>query len=186
MSAATPAGHLIDLALSRPQVWPTGRLLCIDGLAGAGKSTLAAEVATTAEARGLGVRVVHTDDLLHGWEGLPGLGEDVERLVVGPLRAGRPGRYRRYDWVAEAFAEEVAVAPTDLVVLEGVGSADPRYAADITVIAWVEAPMQTRLARGLARDGDALRAQWLRWLDDEREHHRTRRTRERAEVRLRT
>ena len=48
--------------------------------------------------------VVHMDDLYDGWDGLPRSTSSSDTLLA-PLAAGAPGRYRRYDWHAAAYAE---------------------------------------------------------------------------------
>jgi uridine kinase len=106
----------------------------------------------------------------------------VAREVVAPLRAGRPGRYRRYDWLRGEFAEEHVVEPVDVLVLEGVGSGGSAFADAVTTLVWVDAPPDLRLQRGLARDGEALRQEWLTWMADEARLHARERTRERADV----
>lgn len=154
------------------------RLVCIDGPAGSGKTTLA-------DLLGLELRaqVLHVDDLLEGWDdGLDAMWPRFQAGVLEPLAAGRPGRYRRYDWVAGRFAEWHDVPVADALVLEGCGSA--RRAVDGVAVlrVWVEAPGDVRLARGLARDGEALRAQWLAWMRLEAAHFAVEATRERADV----
>jgi hypothetical protein len=106
----------------------------------------------------------------------------LEDWVLTPLAAGRPGRYRRYDWLARDFAEWHDVPVTDALVVEGCGSG--RRAADPLAVlrVWVEAPDDVRLARGLDRDGEELRPQWLAWMAAERRHFAAERTRERADV----
>ncbi len=42
-----------------------------------------------------------------------------------PLTAGRPARYRRWDWAAGAYAEWVQLPASDVVVLEGCGCRGP-------------------------------------------------------------
>ncbi len=86
-------------------------------------------VAEAGQARVASVHVIHTDDLLDGWRGLPGLGRSCSMTTWSSRwRPARPARYRRYDWVAGAFAEEHVVAPMDLLVLEGVGTGHPLLA----------------------------------------------------------
>ena len=46
----------------------------------------------------------------------------------------------------------------------------------------MEVAPDLRLARGLARDGEALRDEWLRWAEREQAHFAADRTRERADV----
>ncbi len=172
-----PAAELLDLARSRPPTLGEARLICIDGPAGSGKTTLAAAVAALEPT----VRVVHMDDLYEGWHGLPGLAERLDALLR-PLSRGVAGTYRRYDWVAEAFVETVSVAPVPLLLLEGVGCASRRHADLVTALAWVEAPVDVRLHRGLARDGEAMRPQWLQWQVEEAAHFAREDTRRRADV----
>ncbi len=168
-------------ASMRPATLGRTRLVCVDGPAGSGKSTLAASVCAAAADLGT-VALVQVDDLLDGWGGLDDAGHTLEYQVLGPLAEGRPGRYRRYDWHAGRFAEEVPVAPVDLLVVEGVGSWRTSYATWVTELVWVEAPRGLRLARGVARDGEALRPQWEAWLPAEAALFRRERTRERAHL----
>jgi uridine kinase len=171
------AGTLLDLLDARPATLGVGRLLCVDGPAGSGKTTLAAAVA----ARRPGTPVVHMDDLYDGWGGLPRVAGQVARLLR-PLAAGEPGTYRRYDWHAGRYADVVTVAPTPLLVLEGVGSGARGHADLTTVLAWVDAPADLRLRRGLERDGTGVEAQWRQWMHDEAEHFAAEATEARADV----
>lgn len=175
------ADLVVRRTLERPPTLGAGRLVCIDGPAGSGKTTLADAVVGAAGAHGT-VALVHMDDVYEGWQGLADAVERLSRDVVGPLRDGRPGGYRRYDWHAGRLAEPRTVDPVDVLVVEGVGSGGSVFADAITTLVWVAAPRDLRLRRGLARDGEALRAQWLDWLDDEQAHFARERTRERADV----
>jgi uridine kinase len=159
---ASTAATLVDLALSRPPTLGSGRLVCLDGPAGSGKTSLAAAVA----ARVPGSRVVHLDDLYDGWDGLHHVTDRLDDLLR-PLAAGRPGTYRRYDWHAGRYAETVTVAPVPLLVLEGVGSGGSRHADLVTVLAWVSAPHDLRMRRGIDRDGETFAARWEHWAREE-------------------
>jgi uridine kinase len=175
------AARVLDHVRSRPPTLGSGRLVCIDGPAGAGKTTLAAALAALAD----DVVVVHADELLQGWRGLPGLASTIEAMLR-PLAAGRTGHWRRWDWAADGWAETHDVAPGGLLVVEGVGSGGAAYDELIGCLVWVEAPRDQRLARGLARDGEHMRRHWEQWLLDEEELHARERTRERADVVLAT
>ena len=61
------------------------------------------------------------DDLFEGWSGLPRIDAQLGDLLE-PLALGRPGSFRRWDWLAGRYAETVVVEPVPLLVLEGVGS----------------------------------------------------------------
>ncbi|GAA5153458.1 AAA family ATPase [Nocardioides marinquilinus] len=172
---------LLDLLAARTPTLGPARLLCVDGPAGSGKTTLADAVAAAT-----GAVVVHLDDLYDGWDGLDDVHLQLTTLLR-PLATSLPGRFRRYDWHAGRFAETVTVAPADLaaaglLVVEGVG-AGARQTADLaTVLVWVEAPSEERLRRGLERDGEALRGHWLAWREAEDAHHAAHGTRARADL----
>ena len=137
---------MLELVDQRPPTLGRGRLLCVDGPAGSGKTTLADEIRAIT-----GAPVVHMDNLYEGWDGLPRVGQQLERLLL-PLSRNRPGSYRRWDWYADRWAEVVVIPPAPLLVLEGVGSGSRTTAALITVLAWVEVPADLRLrARPRAR-----------------------------------
>lgn len=180
-TAPTPA-TLARVALERPATLGAGRLVCLDGPAGSGKSTWAAAVADAVQAvTHAPAPVVHMDDLFAGWSGLPEVDTQLDGLLC-PLSEGRPGAYRRYDWLAGRFAEQVRVDPVPVLVLEGVGSGSSRFEALATVLVWVEAPHDVRMRRGLERDGDAFAPHWERWAQDEAALFARERTRERADV----
>ncbi|MGH3348380.1 MAG: 4-amino-4-deoxy-L-arabinose transferase [Nocardioides sp.] len=172
-------GRVLELASSRPPTLGEGRLVCVDGPAGSGKTTLAAGIRTAAP----DAVVVHMDDLFEGWDGLPTVDAQLGTLLP-PLAEGRVGCYRRWDWHASRWAEQVEVRPVPLLVIEGVGSGSLVAAPFTTVLVWVEAPYDLRLRRGIERDGDTFAPHWQSWAAAEVEHFARHRTRERADLRL--
>ena len=155
------------------------RLVVVDGPAGSGKTTVAARLAAA-----LGdAQVVRMDDLYEGWSGLDDTVFDrLDTWVLGPLRSGRDGRYRRYDWDAGQFAEWHDVPVAAALVIEGVGAGARPVDPYAVLRVWVEAPADVRLARGVARDGEHLRAQWLQWSALEDAHFEADGTRDRADL----
>lgn len=178
---ADVAELVVQTALARQPTLGPGRLVCVDGPAGSGKSTLGRAIVASASSHGSS-DLVQLDDLLDGWDGLDQVSEALERDVLTPLAQGLPGRYRRYDWHQERFAEEHVVAPVDLLVVEGVSSGASSYSSWITALVWVEAPADVRIERGIARDGEELRPQWMRWMAAEEALFARERTRDRADV----
>lgn len=176
----TDPAQVLDRLRAAPPLLGTTRLLCIDGPAGSGKTTLAGRVADLS-----GARVLRMDDLYPGWAGLFSVDPHVLGILE-PLAAGRPGRYRRYDWVSDAYAEEHVVEPADLLVLEGVGAGNRRWAPWSSLLVWVEAADEVRFTRGLERDGEAARDHWVAWMADERRLFAAEDTRARADVLIAT
>ncbi len=121
-----------------------------------------------------------------------GLGRPAARSTrsstgcCGRRSPGGPARYRRYDWQRGEYAETVTVPPAPLLVLEGVGSGSLVVADLVTVLVWIEAPDDVRMARGIERDGDAFAPYWEIWAAERRSTSRGHRTRERADLHLRT
>lgn len=173
---ASPSESVLELAWSRPPTLGAGRLVCVDGPSGSGKTTLA---------DALGASVVRMDEMIEGWSGLRTVDAQLEGLLR-PLAAGSPGSYRRYDWHRGEYAETVTVPPAPLLVLEGVGSGSLVVADLVTVLVWIEAEREVRMARGLERDGEAFAPYWKAWADEETDHFARHGTRERADLLLRS
>lgn len=117
------------------------------------------------------VPVVHTDDLLDGWTDQFTFWPRLEEWVLAPLRAGRLGRYRRYDWHRGGFgAGEVPVPPAPVLILEGVSTARASATAELTYAAFVTAPNELRRQRALDRDGAAIASYLDVWRRAEHGH----------------
>lgn len=161
------------------------RVVCVDGPAGSGKTTLA----TRLSAELGGAPVVHLDDLYEGWHqelGAP-LAARLTAWLLDPWTRGAPGRFPRYDWAADAFtAEWVEVPAAPTVILEGCGSASSGVRARASLVVWIEAEPRVRMARGIQRDGEHLAGQWRDWQCREAEHFAADGTREAADVVLTT
>jgi hypothetical protein len=106
---------------------------------------------------------MHLEDLYAGWT----LTGALARLCAGvlrPLSQGRAGGHHVYDWHARRFgAEPVIVPPAPVLIVEGCGSSPRALDPWTSLRIWVDAPVEQRLARGLARDGAHLAEHWLRW-----------------------
>ena len=170
-------------ALARTAEPRRGRtvVIGIDGPSGSGKTTLAGRVREH-----LDCPVVHMDDLFPGWDGLAAASGLLADQVLRPLAAGEAARYRRWDWDASSWAEHVELPWTAQLIVEGCAST-VRPAGDfVAVRVWVEAARDVRMARGIERDGEMFRPHWQRWAAQERELFTEDRTRERADLVVRT
>ncbi len=138
-------------------------VLAVDGRSGAGKTELAAAVAE----RVPGAQVLALEDGYRGWRGLREGVEEVAAGVLRPLSEGRPGAYRRYDWVRGALGEVVRVLPSAVVVLEGCGAGSRPCAPYVDALVWLEAPEHERHHRAMARDDSGWLDQWSTWAAQE-------------------
>jgi len=154
--------ELAALVRSRPPRLGGVRLVAVDGPTGAGKTWFADRLAKVLDAP-----VVHTDELLDGWDDQFTFWPRLEELVLEPLRHGRAARYQRYQWDRHGFGgRSVRVEPADAVLIEGVSSARRVIRAELSFSIFVTAPAGLRVSRVLARDdGDdlAFRAYLERW-----------------------
>jgi uridine kinase len=175
-SPSDAATLILSLASARPATLGAGRLVCIDGPAGSGKTTLGEELASRT-----GAQLIHGDDLMSGWRGLDAVGRQLTG-VVEALVAGRAGSYEHYDWLADRYDRTVEVPSAPWLVVEGVGSGAAALAAYITVLVWVEVDDDLRLTRGLERDGEEQGELWRQFMLDERELFARDGVRERADV----
>ena len=152
------------------------RIIAVDGAGGAGKSTLAVQLAAALD----GAPIVQTDDFA-SWDDpvdwWPRLLDDVLR----PLARGETARFVRSSWGREEDGTWAEVAPSEFVILEGVSASREAFRPFLTYSIWVEAPREVRLARGLERDGDDARRQWEEWMTEEDRYVARERPRERAD-----
>lgn len=151
------------------------QIIAIDGLGGAGKSTLADWLAARLDAA-----VIHTDDFA-SWEDPIDWWPRLKELVLEPLAAGRPARYEPTRWGGDA-REPVRIEPSGTVIVEGVTASREAFRRYVAYSIWIETPRDLRLRRGLERDGEAARAAWIRWMEAEDRYVADERPAERADV----
>jgi uridine kinase len=172
---------LAALVLSRPARLGPVRLVAIDGPSGAGKTWFAERLA-----KHLGAPVVHTDDLLDGWDDQFSFWPRLEEQVLTPLRDGRPATYLRYLWDRREFGgTPVTVEPADSELMEGVSAARRAIRTRLSLAVFVSAPADLRWKRAIERDGGddvAFRAYLERWSAAENRHFADDRTEASADV----
>jgi uridine kinase len=135
--------------------------LGIGGHGASGKSTLARRIAEEiADAQ-----IVATDAFWNGTH------FDLDRLrtdVVDVLLGGQVARYDEWDWASKQLRPGRSVAPTGVVIIEGVCALHQMFRDDLAVRIWIDAPYEVRLARGVARDGEGSRDTWVNvWMPNE-------------------
>jgi uridine kinase len=148
----------------RPARLGAVRLVAVDGPSGAGKTTFAERLASALIRAGRRVEVVHTDDLLDGWEDQFTFWPRLECGVLEPLARGEPGRYPIYDWVRGRFGGDLHVAVPDVLILDGGTSARAEAYPRLSFSIFVTADRDVRWERAMVRDGATVEAPLRRWM----------------------
>jgi uridine kinase len=147
---------------------PGLRLLGIDGLPVAGKSTLASRLATAT-----GGACVQLDEFVKPEAGWPWcdrpsfpfdyIRHDEFLGAVMKLAADGWCRYRPYDWATGEVADAERVVRVDgPVIVEGVSALHPDLASLYDLRVWVESDAATVLAAALARGAGTWAREWER------------------------
>lgn len=139
------------------------KTVLVDGRSGSGKSTLAQQLRSAWAAS----TVISLDDVYPGWDGLDWTVEHIHTALLKPRAAGRPARWRSWDWTVGAPAQWHTVDPGLRLIVEGVGVLTPGNRPLVDLGIWVEAPDTERKRRALLRDGDTYRPHWDRWATQE-------------------
>lgn len=160
---------------TEPALGPV-RLVCVDGPAGAGKTTFAAALSEALEPMVGSVPVVHGDDVYEGWpvvaaarDRVAAFGLLADRLdgwVLEPWRRGDDAHPPVWDWHSGRWAPARTLPAPRVAILEGVGLGSSALRASAVVSIWVGTGAD-RLARVLERDGAQLAEQMRAWQADE-------------------
>jgi uridine kinase len=179
-SAVLPIRAIAERVRAAPPRCGSTRLVCVDGPSGSGKTSFTERLAGALG----GPPVLHMDEVYPGWDGLAAIVPLLRERIVEPLAAGRPARYRRYDWVRGEYAEEHDLGTPPVLVVEGVGAGSRPVDGRTALLVWLEAPPEERFRRGIERDGESYRPHWERWSRQEQAHFTADGTRARADLRL--
>lgn len=177
--ATPPTVTRDELLVSARALKPLGRktvLIAVDGFGGSGKTSLARWLADQ-----LGGVTVCSDDFARprvlGWEW-----RRFSEQVLSPVLADATARYQRYDWDDDRLAEWHEIEPGGFLIAEGVSISRKELGDPWDLKVWVECPYDLRLARGVERDGEAMRDTWVNfWIPEEERYVEQRRPHERAD-----
>lgn len=121
-------------------------LVLIDGRSGNGKSTLGDRIC-----RLIGAGLIHTDDVawhLHATD----WADALVGGVLEPWRRGDAVSFRPPGWVARDRPGSIELAPTRILVVEGVGAGRAELARQADVVIWVQSDQAEARRRGVVRD----------------------------------
>ena len=159
-------------------------LYAIDGPAGAGKTTYAAQLEAELSVNAT-VKTIHMDDLYNGWDNAlsNALSEILDRISTAHL-AGRECVIKKFNWSTMQFDSEEIITPTDVLIIEGVGAAQQIVRESGAITYWLDIDPEIGLQRVLARDGAHIEVQMRQWQIDQDKHFARDETRENCEFKL--
>jgi uridine kinase len=145
-------------------------IIAIDGPAGAGKTTLASHL-SAALALKYSVNVIHLDDIYRGWELAlsQSLTEDLTAIVEAH-QSGSEITYLPFNWAKGEQGASLTLPQRDLLILEGVGSAQSAIRPLISASIWIDVDPRTGYDRVIARDGDSISGEMKKWLIAQEQH----------------
>ncbi len=147
---------------------PAPVIIAIDGRSGAGKTTLAVELAARLRTHHR-VSLFHLEDIYPGWNGLAAGIERYVSTVLAPLSRGEAATWVSWDWTKHYDGEPRVTLPAEIVIVEGVGAAAVEARSLLSAVIWAEAPDEVRRTRALDRDGETYQPYWDQWAAQEEE-----------------
>lgn len=161
-------------------------IMAIDGPAGSGKTTLANSLLLVLSPQ-MTTTVIHMDWLYPGWD--DALGSTLTETLLWLTQSHkerRDLRFSTFNWATNAFDPPHTVPSTDLLILEGVGSAQKAIEEELVTSIWLDLDPQIGFQRVIDRDGQSITSQMQKWLLHQEQHFMTDKTKERCEFVLST
>jgi anthranilate synthase component 1/para-aminobenzoate synthetase len=145
---------------------PAPVIIAIDGRSGAGKTTLAVELAARLRAHHR-VSLFHLEDIYPGWNGLIAGIDRYVATVLEPLSRGDAATWTSWDWEKHYDGDSRITLPAEIVVIEGVGAAAAAARPLLSAVIWADSPDDIRRSRALGRDGGTYEPYWDQWAAQE-------------------
>ena len=161
-------------------------IIAIDGPAGAGKTTLASTISLALLPR-MSTTIIHMDELYPGWENA--LGDELTKTLIWLTschKAKKPLIYSSFNWVTNEFHEAKTHPSTQLLILEGVASAQLPIEESLATSIWLDLDPEIGFRRVIERDGENISLEMKKWLVTQEQHFAADRTKERCEFLLST
>jgi anthranilate synthase component 1/para-aminobenzoate synthetase len=145
---------------------PAPVIIAIDGRSGAGKTTLAIELAARLRSHHK-VSLFHLEDIYPGWNGLTAGIERYVSTVLKPLSRGEQAIWTSWDWEKHYDGDTRVTMPAEIVIVEGVGAAAAEARPLLSAVVWADSPEELRRTRALNRDGGTYEPFWEQWAEQE-------------------
>jgi uridine kinase len=161
-------------------------IIAIDGPAGAGKTTLAEHLSAALSLK-YKCAVIHMDSLYNGWDAP--FDHHLKDSLLKAVTAHKNSEaisLPRFDWHSNKFIGGDEIPPSQLLILEGVGSSQRAIRPFLAATIWIDIDSQSGLQRVLHRDGAAISQQMQQWLVIQGQHFREEDSKNAADFELTT
>lgn len=144
------------------------KLICIDGPAGSGKTTLATNLQKLLD----NSHVIHMDEIYEGWQNAlnENLVLNINNWIIFPMKNNEPIIYNKFNWHLNLRNDLVIINDYKFIILEGVGSASLGIRDKSALNIWIEGRQEILLKRVLDRDGDQIKEEMQLWQIKEQEY----------------
>jgi uridine kinase len=176
----SPISELVELIQSSSTKCGETKLICIDGPAGSGKTTLANSLFRYLD----NCRIVHMDEIYGGWEDALSqkTSNDLHKWVVQPLLDKQVIEFFKFDWALNERNEKVVIENHSFLIIEGVGSSVKKVSEHACLKIWIEVEQNIGIQRVLNRDGQQIKAQMLNWQIQEMKYFKENKTKENSNI----
>lgn len=160
-------------------------LIAISGFGGAGKTTIAAQLAKFIKP----VYVVHIDDFIIKENSLKDTRETafdrdrLERQVLIPGVNGRQASYQKLIWRKNKLTNFHKIPKVDYLIIEGISVYHPDIIKYYDLLIWIDTDLDTSAKRGHHRDQSNENAKmWDFWKENDRKYFEKYHPRDHADI----
>ena len=180
MTQISPISELVELIQSSSIKCGETKLICIDGPAGSGKTTLANSLSKYLDK----CPIVHMDEIYEGWE--ESLSQkttnDLYQWIIEPLLKKQIIEFFKFDWTISKRNEKVVIRSHPYLIIEGVGSSVKKISEHASLKIWIEVNQSLGVERVLKRDGQQIKDQMKNWQIQELNYFNENKTKENSNI----
>jgi uridine kinase len=180
LTQISPISELVELIQSSSIKCGETKVVCIDGPAGSGKTTLANSLSKYLD----NCPIVHMDEIYEGWgEALSQkTTNDLYQWIIEPLLKKQLIEFFKFDWTISKRNKKVVIRSHSYLIIEGVGSSVKEVSKHASLKIWIEVNQSLGIERVLKRDGQQIKDQMKNWQIQELNYFNENKTKENSNI----